>query len=160
GLVLSHLVNGVMDSVQVQLLGQSSQLHLAVAGAVLSVHTHLQVGLGGIGQNLAQQLGELGSMLGLLEGVALPGLGDLGVTLAVSPAAHGQVHTSLGALAVEVLAQALDDLGRSVLSDADHMLGGVAAALYISLELVSGSLALGAGGGSGLAFVHITTNFA
>ena len=43
GLVAGHLMDGVVDGVQVQLLGLLGQLKLAHGGAVLSVHTHLQV---------------------------------------------------------------------------------------------------------------------
>ena len=43
GLVAGHLMHGVVDGVQVVLLGQLSQLELAGGSAVLSVNTHLQV---------------------------------------------------------------------------------------------------------------------
>ena len=43
GLVAGHLVDGVVDGVQVELLGLLGQLELAGGGAVLGVHTHLQV---------------------------------------------------------------------------------------------------------------------
>ena len=68
GLVPGHLVNGVMDSVQAQLLGLLGNGHLAGSGAVLSVYTHLKILLGGVGDNLAQQLGELSGVLCLFIG--------------------------------------------------------------------------------------------
>ena len=79
GLVAGHLMNGVMQSVQVVLLAELGQLELAGGSAVLGVHTHLQVLLGGVGHDLAQQLGELGGVLGLLIGGLLPVQADLGV---------------------------------------------------------------------------------
>ena len=72
GLVPGHLVDGVMDGVQIVLLGQLGQLELAQGGAVLGLDPHLQVLLGGVGHDLAQQLGELGGVLGLLIGGLLP----------------------------------------------------------------------------------------
>ena len=79
-------------------------------------------------------------MLSFLKGVTLPGFGDLGVALAVSHAAHGQVHANFAALAVEVLAQTLQDLFRGVLGNADHVLGHIGVILLLD-ELGSRGLA-------------------
>lgn len=65
--VAGHLVHGVVDGVQVVLLGQLGQLELAQGGAVLSLDPHLQVLLGGVGHHVAQQLRELGGVLGLVS---------------------------------------------------------------------------------------------
>ena len=83
GLVAGHFMNGIMDGIEPQLLGLFGQLELAGGSAVLGVHPHLQVLLGAVGQHLAQQLGELGGVLGLLIGGLLPVQADLGITLAV-----------------------------------------------------------------------------
>ena len=72
GLVASHLVHGVVDGIQVQRLRLLRQLELARRRAVLGVHAHLEVLLGGVGHDLAQELGELGGVLGLLVGSLLP----------------------------------------------------------------------------------------
>ena len=53
GLILSHLMNGVMNCVQVQGLCSLSQVELAGGSAVLSGNSHLQILLGGGGNNLA-----------------------------------------------------------------------------------------------------------
>ena len=82
-------------------------------------------------------------MLGFLESITLPGLSDLGVTLAVSHTAHGQVHADFAALAVEVLAQALQDLLGSILGDTDNVLGNIGVVLLLD-ELGSRRLADGA----------------
>lgn len=66
GLILSHLVNGVMDSIQAQLFCSGSKFLLAVASAVLSGNPQLQVFLGVSVNYFAQQLGKLSSMLCLL----------------------------------------------------------------------------------------------
>ena len=68
GLVAGHLVDGVVDGVQIQLLGLLGQLKLAQGSAVLGIDAHLQVLLGGVGQDLAQQLSELGGVLSLFQG--------------------------------------------------------------------------------------------
>ena len=151
-------MHGVVDGIQVQLLGLLSQIELALSSAVLGVHTHLQVLLGGVGQDLAQQLSELGSVLGLLQSGLLPVQADLGIALTVSHTAHGQVHTNLGALALEVLAQALDDLLGSTLSNADNVLGSPGTIAALQHELLLGSLADGAEVRGGIPFVNITAN--
>ena len=159
GLVAGHFMNGIMDGIEPQLLGLFGQLELAGGSAVLGVHPHLQVLLGAVGQHLAQQLGELGGVLGLLKGVSLVGLGDLGVALAVGHPAHGQVHPDFAALAVKVLAQALDDLLGSALGHTHHVLVGVRQlALGLFLELLSRGAADRALLGSGLALEHITAD--
>ena len=79
GLVASHLVDGVVDGVQIQSLGLLGQLELAGGSTVLGLDAHLQVLLGGVGHDLAQQLGELGSVLSLFIGGLLPVQTDLGI---------------------------------------------------------------------------------
>ena len=116
-LVAGHLVHGVVDSIETGGLGALGKIGLAGGGAVLGLNAHLEVLLGGVGYDLAQELGELGGMLGLLVGSLLPVQADLGITLAMSNASHGQVHTDLGALALKVGAQ----IGNDVLGDALHL---------------------------------------
>ena len=157
GLIAGHLVDGVMDGVQVELLGELGQVGLAGGGAVLGLNTHLEVLLGGVGDDLAEELGELGGVLGLLPGGLLPVEAYLGIALAVGDAGHGQVHADLGALAVEIHAQALEDLLGSALGDADNVLSGPSHLAFLLLELGSGGLALGAELGRGVALVNITT---
>ena len=155
-------MDGVVDGVQAVLLGAGGQLELAVGGAVLTVHTPSQVGLSvslhvGL-QVLAQQLSKLGGVLGLLIGGLLPVQADLGIALAVSHAGHGQVHADLGALALEVLTQALDDLLGSALGHAHHVLGSPGAVAALEDELLLGGLADGAEVGGGVTLMHVTTD--
>lgn len=53
GLILSHLMNRVMDCIQVQGLGPLSQVELTGSSAVLGSNPHLQVLLGGVCDYLA-----------------------------------------------------------------------------------------------------------
>ena len=106
GLVLCHLVNGVVDSVISELLCPAGDGELALAGSALGLGPLLDIGLG-IPYNLAQQLGELGCVLCLLESVALEGLGDLGIALPLCPAAHCEIHSHFAALAVEMVVKTL-----------------------------------------------------
>lgn len=71
-LVASHLVHGVVDGIEASGLGALSEIGLAGGGAILGLNAHLEVLLGGVGHNLAQELGELGGVLGLLVGSLLP----------------------------------------------------------------------------------------
>ena len=111
-----------MDSVQIQFLGALGDAHLVSVGAGLSLHTLLKVGLR-IPYHIAQQLGELGGMFGLLERIALESLGHFGITLAVGLARHCQIHAHLAALAVEVCVQVLYHLLVATLGHAHLMLG-------------------------------------
>ena len=66
-----------MDRVEVQSLSLLSQLELASGSAPLSVHSHLEVLLGGVGNDFAQQLCELSSVLCFFERSLLPVETDL-----------------------------------------------------------------------------------
>ena len=81
GLILCHLMDGVVDGVEVQSLSLLGEVHLAGAGTALGLCTHHQVLLGAVGDDLTQQLSETGSVIGLLVGVALVCLSDLGIAL-------------------------------------------------------------------------------
>ena len=166
GFVTSHLMDGVVDGVQVVLLSQLGQLELAQGGAVLSVYAHLQVLLGGVGDDFAQELGKLGGVLGLLQAGLLPIQADLGIALAVSYTGHSQVHTHLTALALKVGAQTVDDLLAHFLGDivaeglayAYHMLGSPGLILLLLDKLIRTHMAHGALGGRGVTLVNITAN--
>ena len=151
-------MDGVVDGVQVQLLGLLGQLELTQGSAVLGVHTHLQVLLGGVGQDLAQQLSKLGGVLGLLQSGPAPVLADLREALAVSHTGHRQVHTDLGALADKVLTQTLEDLLGSALRHTDHVLSSPGALSGLLHKLLLGGLTDGAELRSGLTLVNITTD--
>ena len=56
GLVPGHLMDGVVDGVQIVLLGQLCQLEFAHSGAVFGFYAHLKVLLGGGSYDLTQQL--------------------------------------------------------------------------------------------------------
>ena len=93
---------GVMDRIQVGGLRSLGQVKLTCGGAVLSGYAHLQVLLGAVGNDLAQKLRELGSVLSLFVSGLLPVQADLRITLSVGDSGHGQIHTYLRALTVEV----------------------------------------------------------
>ena len=173
-LVTGHLVDGVVDGIQAVLLGADSQIELALGCAELAVNAPCQVLLGGslhVGlQILAQQLSELGSVLSLFPGSLFPVQADLGVALAVGNAGHAQVHADLGALALEVGHQLLEDVLLVGIGDVGVVLDGLGVdavlvlsgqlALFHDLELGTGDLAQGALEISGhlIGFVNITTN--
>ena len=147
-----------MDGVEVELLGLLGQVGLALGSAILSLYTHLQVLLGGVGDHLAQQLSELGGVLGLFVSSLLPVQADLGIALAMGHAGHGQVHAHLSALALEVLPQALQDLFGSALGNAHHMLGSPGHIAGLLHKLLSGGTADRALLRGSLALVHIAAN--
>jgi hypothetical protein len=98
-------------------------------------------------------------VLCLLPSITLESLGDLGITLAISLAAHRQIHTNLGALTHKVILQTLDNLFVNTLSNANHVLVNklkIAFLLYELNELICANLAKGALLGSCITFVNIT----
>ncbi len=159
-LVLSHLVHRVVYGVEVLLLGQAGQTHLVFAGTGLGVHALVEVGLG-VPYDLTEQFGEFRSVLGLLPCVALVGLGDLGITLAIGLTAHCQVHADLGALAHEVVLEALQQFGTRLPAVADLVLGNEFEAFALLddfYELVFAYLAHRALLGCLGTFVDVTAN--
>ena len=79
-LVLSHLMNCVVDSVRALLLSQLSDAELVLASTLLCSDASLEVALG-VTQNLTQQLCETRSVVCLLESIALVSLCNLWITL-------------------------------------------------------------------------------
>ena len=67
-LIAGHLMHGVVDGIEAGGLGALGEVELAGGGAVLGLNAHLEVLLGGVGDDLAEELGELGGVLGLLPG--------------------------------------------------------------------------------------------
>ena len=151
-------MHGVVDRVEVMLLGQLRQLKLALGRAVLGLNAHFKVLLGGVGHDLAQQLGELRRMLGLFIRGLLPVEADFRVALAVRDARHRQIHADLAALAREVRAQTVEDLLRAALGYADHMLGRPSALTLLLDKLAGRNAALRALLRRVLAFPNITAN--
>ena len=107
-------------------------------------------------------------MLGFLVGGLLPVQADLRVALAVRHARHGQIHTDLGALALEVGSQTVDDLllhvGRNVraerLAHTDNVLGSPGLLSLLLDELGAVDMAHRALDRRLLAFVNVTTDTA
>ena len=148
---------GVVDRIEIQRLGTLSQIELAGGSAVLSINAHLQVLLGGVGYDLAQQLCELCSVLSFLECSLLPVQADLRIALAVCNAGHCQIHTNLRALALEVSTQVSHDVLRSALCNAYNVLGSPGLFASLLLELLSRCVADRALCRSCFAFIYITT---
>ena len=157
-LIASHFMHGVVDGVQVQLLGQLGQFELAGGRAVLGVNAHFEVLLGGVGHDFAQQLCELRCVLGLFVSGLLPVQADLRITLAVRDTSHRQIHADLGALALEVLAETLNDLFRRALRNADDVLGSPGTLAAHLVKLAARHLAQRALFRGALTFMHITAD--
>ncbi len=157
-LILAHLMNGVMDSVEVQLLSESRDTFLVFASTVLSCNSLLKIGLG-IPDALTEELCELGGMLSLFESVSLESLCDLRISLSVCLTAHCKVHSDLSALTVEVCSESFDDLRIYIFSDTDPVLvspGKFFLAFYDFYEFLCAHVTDRALCRSGFTFVDIT----
>ena len=107
GLVLSHFVYGVVDGIETGSLGVLGNTELILASTCLGSSTLLKVGLG-VPYNLAQQFSETRGVVGLLEGIALEGLGNLGIALTVGLTGHSQILSNLATLTIEVSTQVVN----------------------------------------------------
>ena len=83
GFVSCHLMYGVVNGIEVQLLCESGKLGLTLGRAALSLYTHGKVALGGIGNALAEHFCELSCVLSLLKCCLLPVQTYLGIALSV-----------------------------------------------------------------------------
>ena len=134
GLVLGHLVDGVMDSIVVELLCLGSDGELALACTSLSLNAFLKIGLG-IPYHITEKLCEFCSMLGLFESISLESLCDFWIALTLGLTAHCQIHADLGALAGEMSLQTLMNLRVATFGNAYYMLAGPASlAFFLYLD--------------------------
>ena len=120
-LILAHLMNSIMDSIEVLLLSQSCDPHLVLARSLLSKHSLLNVSLC-VPYALSEELSELSCMLSLLPCISLECLCDLRITLSVCLTAHSEVHSYLRALSSKVITKTLKDLRINSLSYSELML--------------------------------------
>ena len=72
GFVLGHLVNGIVNSVEIKLLCKLCKLEFAHGCAVFGVGAHFEVFLCAVGYDLAQKLCEFSGMLCLFKGCLFP----------------------------------------------------------------------------------------
>ena len=120
-LVLGHLMNGVMDSIEVQCFGTLGDAQFVLTCTGFCQHTLLHIGLG-VPNDITQQLGKLGAMLGLFKGILTECCGNLRITLAVSLTGHRQIHAYFSSLAHEMSVQVFLHLLVAVLGHANDML--------------------------------------
>ena len=123
GFVFGHFVDGVVDGVVAQLLGAGGDGELAFAGAGFGFVALLEVRLG-VPDDFAEEFGDAGGVVGLLEGVALEGVGDLRIALTLGLAAHREVHAHFGAFAGEMFLEAGPDLRVTAFGNAEDVLAG------------------------------------
>ena len=158
GFVFCHFVDCVVDGVIAQFLGLGGNCELALAGAGLCHHPLVEVGLG-VPDNLSEELCELGGVLGLFEGVALEGVCNFRISLTLCLTAHGEVHSYLCALSVEIVAEALNYLLIFYYSVLKVMLAGPVEAFFLDLdEFFFLGAALRAELGRILAFIYVTAD--
>ena len=120
----------------------------------------MQVLLRAVRHHFAQHLGELRGMFRFLKGSLLPVQANFRVALAVRHARHRQIHADLGAFALEVLAQALNDFLRRALRNAHDVLRRPCHFGFLLDELARRRLANRALLRRLLAFVNITAHAA
>ena len=73
-------MNGVMDRIQIQLFCLLGKSGLAGSGAVLCVHAHLEVLLGGISEDFSQKFCKLCSMLCFFQSCSVVVITNFGIT--------------------------------------------------------------------------------
>ena len=109
-----------------------------------------------IGNYLAQQLCELGSVLSLFISCLLIIHAYLGIALSEGNPCHCKIHTYLGAFSVEIIAEILDNIFADALCNAYNMLGSPGLFPALSGKLLSGCVADRALSRGLISFVNIT----
>ena len=156
GLIPCHLVNCVVDSVQVVLLAELSKIELALGSAVFAVYSPLEVllcAVGHVGLKIgSQKLRKLCSVLSFFPCSLFPVETYLWIAFSVSYSCHAEVHAYLGAFALEVSLELLDYISLVFLAGnsvkihayAEYMLSCKRRGFVHKLELASGNFAYGA----------------
>ena len=158
GFVPCHLVNGVVDRIEVESLGTLCKVGLACGCAILGFNTHFEVLLGAVGYDFAEELSKLGCMLCFFKSCLLPIKSDLGIAFPVCDPCHRKIHTDFTALAVEVVLEALRHFGVVDDAVADVVLRDEIEFAARLRELRARNAALGALLGSRIAFMNIPAN--
>ena len=149
-------MNSVMDCIQTQLFRAGSQFLLAVASAVLSGNTQLEVLFGVSIDTLTQQLCEFRSMLCLFIGGFLIIETDLRIPFTMRLTRHCQIHANLGALAVKVHAKVVHDIFGNAARNAHNVFRRPSLSACLLREFGSGSFALRAFIGSRITLVNVS----
>ena len=160
--ILSHLVNGVVDSIPAFGLGVLGNAELVLTSASLGVHALLKVGLG-VPNHVTEKFCELGCMLSLLPCITTEGFSNFGIALTVGLTAHGQILANFRALTLPVCIEVLNHflIYAIFLGDADHVLLNKLEATSLFnelLELRSGNSTLWTTLGWRWALMNITAN--
>ena len=157
--ILCHFVNGVVDSIEIELLSAAGNAHLVFVGTGFSRHTLFEVGLG-VPNAVAEKFGKLGSVFSFFPSIALESLSDFGIAFAIGLTSHSEIHTHFATLAVEVSSEVFDHLFISAFGNTDFMFGNKLqfSAFVEFFELAFGSVTDGALFGSFITFVNIATN--
>ena len=119
-LILAHLMNRVMNCIEVELLGQRCDTFFVLAGSGFGIHTFENIGLG-VPNDFAQQFGEFGCMFSLFPCIAFECICNFGITFTIGLTAHCQIHTNFGALSHKVILQTLKNLGINTFGNAYNM---------------------------------------
>ena len=158
GFVTCHLVYGVVDGVKVQFLCTLGNAGLVFASSSFCGHTLLKVGFG-VPNHIAEEFGKFGGMLGLFPSVAFEGFGHFRITLAVSLAAHGEVHAHFAAFALAGVVEVFNHFLVAAFGHADYVLGNeLQGSVFHFFKLAGGYAAEGALLGSLGPFVYITAH--
>ncbi len=157
-LVLAHIVHSIVNGIVAKLFGTGGNLLLPHTGTILGINSHLQVGLGIGGDDFTEKLCETSRMIGLFEGDALIGFGNLGKTFTISLTAHRQIHPDLGTFTDEIGAQPLKNFSINILGHTDTVLIGPGKIARLLFKFIGTDTANGAGRRGSISFVNVTTD--
>ena len=155
GFVFCHFMHGVVDGVEVEFFGATSDAHLVFVGTCFGRHTFFEVGLG-VPDALAEEFGKFGCVFGLFPRIALECFSDFGIAFAVCLA----LHADFAAFAVEVSRKIRDHLFVATFGHTDFVLCDESEfCRFIEFfELGCGCTAEGAFFGCVITFVYVATD--
>ena len=154
--VFRHLVDGVVDRVEIELLCQRRQILLALACAMLRRNACFEILFRRCRQHFAEQLRKFRRVLCLFQRITTKRLAYLRISLSMRRSAHRKVHADLTAFAVEIRAQALKNLLVDALRHAYHVLVRKHQFAFLLLEFVGIRFADRALNRRLVSFMHIT----
>ena len=134
-------MNCVMDCIQVCSLCSLCQVGLAGSCAVLCSNSQLQVLLGAVGNNIAQQLCKLCCVLCFFVSSLLIVHANFRIAFSVSHSCHCQIHTNLGTFTFEVRFQICQDIFAYALCNANYVLSCPAHFVILFCKLIAANVA-------------------
>ena len=123
-LVLSHLMNRIMNGIQILSFGIFSNTEFVFTSPGFCHHTLLQVGFR-IPYDISQKFGKFGGVFSFFECISFKCFCNLRIAFTIRLATHGKIHADFRAFSHEMCIEIFFYLRIYVLCDANDMFGSI-----------------------------------